>query len=98
VGQAAGNEAGSAPGRAPGWTYYLSNANYSVAGMGNSDGSQIDRLDFSSSGDFPVAEPLCQPCDCNCDGTVNSFDIDPFVAILTGAATPCSWCAGDANP
>jgi len=34
------------------FTYYLSNANYSIAGTGNADGSVIERLDYSSSGDF----------------------------------------------
>lgn len=39
--------------RAAGWTYYLLNANYSIAGSGNADGSVIQRLDYTSSGDFP---------------------------------------------
>jgi YD repeat-containing protein len=89
------HEAGAAngSGRVQGWTYYLSNANYSVAGMGNSEGTLIQRLDFSSSGDFPVAEPLCQPCDANCDGVVDLDDDAAFQALLAGG-TPCSWCAG----
>ncbi|MCG3125291.1 MAG: hypothetical protein CHACPFDD_00109 [Phycisphaerae bacterium] len=39
----------------------------------------------------------CHPCDANCDGSVNGFDVDPFVALLTGGGTPCSPCAGDVN-
>lgn len=38
----------------------------------------------------------CHPCDTNCNGTVNPFDIQPLVELL-GGATPCSPCAGDAN-
>ncbi|MCG3126987.1 MAG: hypothetical protein CHACPFDD_01843 [Phycisphaerae bacterium] len=39
----------------------------------------------------------CVPCDTNCDGSVNGFDIDPLVELLTGSGTPCSPCAGDVN-
>ncbi|MCG3126935.1 MAG: hypothetical protein CHACPFDD_01790 [Phycisphaerae bacterium] len=39
----------------------------------------------------------CNPCDTNCDGSVNGFDIDPLVELLTGGGTPCSSCAGDVN-
>lgn len=41
---------------------------------------------------------ICVPCDVNCDGTVNPFDIQPFLDLLMGTGTaPCSPCAGDAN-
>ncbi len=36
------------------------------------------------------------PCDTNCDGSVNGLDISLFIAILNGAAG-CSPEAGDAN-
>ncbi len=40
----------------------------------------------------------CDPCDTNCDGVVDAFDIDPFVQLLTNpGATPCAACSGDAN-
>lgn len=39
----------------------------------------------------------CVPCDVNCDGSVNPFDIQAFVDLLGGAGSPCSPCAGDAN-
>ncbi|MCG3126375.1 MAG: hypothetical protein CHACPFDD_01210 [Phycisphaerae bacterium] len=35
--------------------------------------------------------------DVNCDGSVNGFDIDPFVGLLTGSGSPCFPCAGDMN-
>ncbi len=39
------------------FTYYLANNNYSIAGTGNADGSLIERLDYSSSGDFAGGGP-----------------------------------------
>lgn len=39
----------------------------------------------------------CQPCDTNCDGSINGQDIVGFVAALQGRANPCSSCVGDAN-
>ncbi len=39
----------------------------------------------------------CEPCDMNCDGAVNAFDIEPFLDLLFGGGEPCSPCAGDAN-
>ncbi len=38
----------------------------------------------------------CEPCDANCDGVVDAFDIEPFVDLI-GGAPACSSCAGDAN-
>lgn len=39
----------------------------------------------------------CDPCDTNCDGRVNSSDIEPFIDVLFDDVAPCRWCAGDAN-
>lgn len=39
----------------------------------------------------------CDPCDANCDGSINGFDVDPFVELLLGQGAPCSPCAGDIN-
>ncbi|MCG3128817.1 MAG: hypothetical protein CHACPFDD_03710 [Phycisphaerae bacterium] len=39
----------------------------------------------------------CNPCDVNCDGEVNGFDIGPMVTLLDSGGTRCSTCAGDAN-
>ena len=54
---------------------------------------------FELTGGFwqpPIVVPPCNPCDTNCDGTVNQFDIASFLnAVLTH--TGCSACAGDAN-
>ncbi|MCG3125616.1 MAG: hypothetical protein CHACPFDD_00441 [Phycisphaerae bacterium] len=37
------------------------------------------------------------PCDVNCDGSVNGFDVQTFVEQLYGFAVKCSFCAGDVN-
>ena len=40
----------------------------------------------------------CQPCDMNCDGDINAFDIEPFLDLLFDPnAVPCDSCTGDAN-
>lgn len=44
-----------------------------------------------------ATEFACDPCDADCDGTVNGFDIDPFVELLTSSTTPCESCSGDVN-
>lgn len=41
--------------------------------------------------------PACLTCDLNCDGSVNPFDIQPFLNVLTNGAPPCSGCAGDTD-
>ncbi len=41
-------------------------------------------------------ESGCEPCDANCDGVIDAFDIEPFIAILTGGQG-CSPCAADAD-
>jgi hypothetical protein len=39
----------------------------------------------------------CDACDANCDGAVDAFDVEPFIALLLGGGQPCSPCAGDIN-
>ena len=40
----------------------------------------------------------CDACDMNCDGEINSFDIEPFLDLLFDpGAMPCRTCTGDAN-
>ncbi len=41
--------------------------------------------------------PACDPCDTNCDGSVNGQDIQGFVQALQGAPSSCSPCNSDAN-
>ena len=37
------------------------------------------------------------PCDMNCDGTVDATDIEFFIDILFNGAIPCDTCTGDTN-
>ncbi len=39
----------------------------------------------------------CNPCDMNCDGSVNGQDIGGFIAALSGTPAGCSPCAADTN-
>jgi hypothetical protein len=39
----------------------------------------------------------CDPCDCDCNGTVDAFDIEPFIDVLVNGPPGCSACAGDAD-
>ena len=40
----------------------------------------------------------CDPCDMNCDGSIDAFDIEPFLDLLFDPnATPCNTCTGDVN-
>lgn len=40
----------------------------------------------------------CEPCDVNCDGEINAFDIEPFLYLLFEPCDfCCSPCNGDAN-
>ena len=39
----------------------------------------------------------CEPCDMNCDGQIDAFDIEPFLGILFNGDTPCDACTGDVN-
>ena len=42
--------------------------------------------------------PPCDPCDMNCDGDINAFDIEPFLDLLFDPnAKPCNTCTGDVN-
>lgn len=44
-----------------------------------------------------LASDACEPCDTNCDGSLNGFNAQPFRELLAGGAGPCAPCAGDVN-
>ena len=46
---------------------------------------------------FETCGGQCEPCDMNCDGDINAFDIEPFLDLLFGGGTPCAPCTGDVN-
>ncbi len=39
----------------------------------------------------------CDPCDMNCDGRIDAFDIEPFLCYLFLPCDPCQPCTGDVN-
>jgi hypothetical protein len=39
----------------------------------------------------------CDPCDANCDGSINTLDIEPFIDVLLGGGGGCDTCTGDVN-
>ncbi|MCH7872045.1 MAG: hypothetical protein IID33_10135, partial [Planctomycetes bacterium] len=45
---------------------------------------------------FTVVSP-CDPCDMNCDGTVDAVDIEFFIDILFNNGPRCEPCTGDTN-
>ncbi len=46
---------------------------------------------------FDISPPTDDRCDMNCDGSVDSMDIEPFLELLFNGATPCEPCVGDVN-
>jgi hypothetical protein len=54
--------------------------------------SSFNGLDVSVEGGAP-----CDPCDTNCDGSVDAFDIEPFISLLVGGGQGCSPCAADVD-
>ena len=48
--------------------------------------------------EITFTEGECEPCDMDCDGTVNALDIEPFLGLLFDPkAVPCAACTGDVN-
>lgn len=39
----------------------------------------------------------CEPCDMNCDGAINAFDVEPLLDLLFDGGVPCDTCTGDVN-
>lgn len=59
-------------------------------------GTRSDRPNFVAAR-AAVCPTQCNPCDVNCDGTVNGFDVEPFVDLLNFVGTKCDVCVGDVN-
>lgn len=47
--------------------------------------------------DTALSGSSCEPCDANCDGSVDLTDVEPFVALVLGQGKPCDTCSGDTN-
>lgn len=46
---------------------------------------------------YACGGPMIQPGDANCDGTVDFFDLDPFLDCLQNQTAPCALSAVDLN-
>ncbi|MCG3127752.1 MAG: hypothetical protein CHACPFDD_02624 [Phycisphaerae bacterium] len=51
----------------------------------------------ANTAELVALKPLYLRGDANCDGSINGFDVDPFVDVLTGGSSPCSPVAVDVN-
>ena len=51
---------------------------------------------FTLTYDGLAAFDPCEPCDANCDGSIDLTDVEPFIGLLFGE-DPCTFCTGDVN-
>ncbi len=96
---------------AGGFTGILGNGDNfgTVASLGDLDGDGVGDLAVGAIGDddggsnrgavwvLSLDGVPCDPCDMNCDGTVNALDIEPFIDILFSNGPRCEPCTGDTN-
>ncbi len=65
---------------------FCNGGNFELSGtIGQPDANAVVMTggDFELVGGFwAVAAAPCDPCDMNCDELINSFDIEPFIALL----------------
>ena len=81
---------------------FTSGGDFELSGtIGQPDAGAMTGGEFELVGGFWAIgggdNPPCDPCDMNCDGDINAFDIEPFLDLLFGGADPCAPCTGDAN-
>ncbi|MCH7872755.1 MAG: hypothetical protein IID33_13745 [Planctomycetes bacterium] len=81
---------------------FTSGGDFELSGtIGQPDAGAMTGGDFELVGGFWAVgggdNPPCDPCDMNCDGTVDAGDIEFFIDILFAGATPCGACTGDTN-
>ena len=81
---------------------FASGGDFELSGtIGQPDAGAMIGGEFELVGGFwAIAggdSPPCDPCDMNCDGDVNAFDIEPFLDILFAGLVPCDVCTGDVN-
>ena len=81
---------------------FTSGGDFELSGtIGQPDAGAMIGGDFELVGGFWAIAggdtPPCDPCDMNCDGAVNAFDIEPFLDILFGGGVPCNTCTGDVD-
>ena len=75
-------------------------ASLTIDPVGVDDAGSYDVLVSNLCGSVtsdPATLGVFDPCDMNCDGKVNAFDIEPFLDLLFGGGKPCAPCTGDVN-
>ena len=66
--------------------------------VGQPDAGFLSGGEFEMTGGVSAISSPCDPCDVNCDGVIDAYDIEPFIDLLVGPnPLRCSSCAGDAN-
>ncbi len=78
---------------------FTAGGNFELSGTnGQPDAGRMRGGDFELLGGFwpGPGGGDCDPCDANCDGVVDAFDVEPFIAVLFGGPQ-CAPCTGDAN-
>ncbi len=69
-----------------------------VGASADDDGGYLLRAERGAVWVLFLDDVVCDPCDMNCDGDINAFDIEPFLDLLFDPnATPCNTCTGDTN-
>ena len=82
---------------------FTSGGSFELSGtIGQPDAGEMTGGDFELVGGYWAISggdsPPCDPCDMNCDGTIDAGDIEDFIDILFNGATPCDpTCTGDTN-
>ena len=81
---------------------FTSGGDFELSGaIGQPDAGAMIGGDFELVGGFWAItgdSPPCDPCDMNCDGAVNAFDIEPFLDLMfSPMPMPCNTCTGDVN-
>ena len=85
------------------YAHVIDNSHYVTQGhpLGEftfAEGMWMDATEVAGTGIVLIsADGGCDPCDMNCDGTINASDIEFFIDILFNGATPCDTCTGDTN-
>ena len=62
-------------------------------------GMWMDATEVAGTGVALISadDEVCDPCDMNCDGAIDAFDIEPFLDLLFQGPPPCAECTGDVN-
>ncbi len=83
-----------------GGAMFTSGQQYELSGtIGQPDAGAMAGNEFQLVGGFWAAASAgapCDPCDANCDGAIDAFDVEPFITVLLGGGG-CAPCTGDVN-